>query len=96
MNTNQMLKTVQQACTRTHMPHTAALSPETTRMLGSDPVAAPARALLARASAQPFGNSFACARSFQDHASHTATFLSSPAEGQISECALQQTKEHYS
>ena len=90
MNTLQMPETVWQACRRTHMPHTPALSPDTIRMLGSDPVAAPARALLARASAQPLGNNLALARSFQDHASHTATFLSSPAERQILECTLRQ------
>jgi len=63
-----------------HNPQTAALSPEITRMLCSEPVAAPARMLLAKASAEPFANSFACERSFHAHASHTATFLSSPAE----------------
>lgn len=63
-----------------HMPQRAALSPEMRRTLGSDPVAAPARMLLASASAEPLGKSLACARSFQDQASHTATFLSSPAQ----------------
>ena len=52
-----------------HIPQRAALSPEIRRTLGSEPVAAPARMLLASASAEPFGKSLAWERSFQDHAS---------------------------
>ena len=42
-----------------YMPQTAARSPETTSMLGSGPVAAPARGLLARESGAPLAKGLA-------------------------------------
>ena len=62
----------------THSPHRAARSPEDRTIQGSAPVAAPARGLKARESAAPLANGLVRAPSFQDHASHTATRLSSP------------------